>query len=350
MEEYESDEERKVLAPERMLKLEKEIRELKALLNSASPQASGAATPTKSPQLSPPQLSLTKPRDVPVLDLEQLQGLDAEARLQIFVELVEQCSSLDEERVRVAKSRVSSDLAILIHNSQANKTITSWSSLKTFLRNEFNIEFNVDRAWQELEAMSYDWVESPQAFTQRFKCQHAVVQTRFPAEKFPSRDRTIKRKLWHGLPRESREKLEGFLEEEYPLNKFLERLEHERQILEAQKPNQVYRIPKEDQESRQGAEAPAKPKPSEVEELKESVKQLKLQMASGRHEESGRQDTPARVYCEYCRSDTHQLRECWRKPPRGCCFDCRRPGCYRGERDCPARGRRVPPEQPPRKL
>ena len=343
-----SDEEIKVVDPKRVIKLEQEIQQLKALLSSTSvsPTSSTPVSPTK-----PTQLSLTKPRDVPMLDLDQLQGLDAEARLQIFVELVEQCSSQDDDRVRIAKSRVSSDLAILIHNNQANKKISSWPTLKTFLREEFNIEFNVDRAWQELESMTYDWVESPQAFTQRFKCQHAVVETRFPTEKFPNRDRTIKRKLWHGLPRESREKLEGFLEEGYPLNKFLERLEHERQILEAQRCDQVNMVPRENKKSSQeGAEAPAKSKSSELEELRESIQQLKAQVAPGRRETSRYHDPQPRGYCEYCRSNTHQLRECWRKPPRGHCFDCRRPGCYRGEKNCPARDRRVPPQQRPQKM
>ncbi len=43
--------------------------------------------------LTPPrQVTTTKPRDIPVLELHQLQGLNATTQLQIFFELVEQCS------------------------------------------------------------------------------------------------------------------------------------------------------------------------------------------------------------------------------------------------------------------
>ena len=48
------------------------------------------------PGLSPPNTPckpLTKPRDIPVLELHQLEGLEASACLQIFFELVEQCSN-----------------------------------------------------------------------------------------------------------------------------------------------------------------------------------------------------------------------------------------------------------------
>ncbi|KAG0728868.1 hypothetical protein GWK47_031564 [Chionoecetes opilio] len=154
-----------------------------------------------------------KPRDSPVLELYQLQGLDAAARLQMFFELVEQCSSSDATRIQVAKGRVSSELAILIHNYQTNQKIETWAALRNLFQTEFATEVSIDRAWQELESMGYDSGESPQAFTHRLICQHAVIATKFPNEKLPNRDKTIKRNLWYSLPPESRERLEGFLDE-----------------------------------------------------------------------------------------------------------------------------------------
>ncbi|KAG0712106.1 hypothetical protein GWK47_019181 [Chionoecetes opilio] len=175
---------------------------------------------------------LTKPRDIPIQELYQLQGLDAAARLQMFFELVEQCSSSDATRIQIAKGRVSSELAILIHNYQTNQKIETRAALRNLFQTEFATEVSIDRAWQELESMGYDWGESPQAFTHRFICQHAVIATEFPNERLPNRDKIIKRKLWYGLPPESRERLEEFLDEGYPLKKFMDRHEHERQLLE----------------------------------------------------------------------------------------------------------------------
>ncbi len=64
-------------------------------------------------------------------------------------------------------------------------------------------------------------------------CRYALLETRFAKEKLPNRDKAIKRKLWQGLPQEAKARLEGFLDEDYPLNKFVDRVEHERQWLEA---------------------------------------------------------------------------------------------------------------------
>ncbi len=180
-----------------------------------------------------PSCPIIKPRDIPQLDLDQLQGVEAAARLQMFFDLIEKCSDEDETRVQVAKGRVSSELAILIHNNQSKRRCKTWLELKDFLKIEFAVDVNLDRAWQKIDAAGYDWEESPQAFTNRFICQYAILETRFPREKFPSRDKSIKRNLWHGLPQESNERLEGFLDEDYPLNKFIDRVEHERQLLEA---------------------------------------------------------------------------------------------------------------------
>ncbi|KAG0709960.1 hypothetical protein GWK47_023746 [Chionoecetes opilio] len=227
----------------KVIQLEREVEELRAQLSSNNP----FQVPSPNPHLPMNNVKegLTKPRDIPMLELHQLQGLDAAACLQMFFELVEQCSSSDTTLIQIAKGRVSSELAILIHNNQTYQKIESWAALRNLFQTEFATEVSIDRAWQELESIGYDWGESPQAFTHRFICQHAVIETKFPNERFPNRDKTIKRKLWYGLPPESRERLEGFLDEGYPLKKFMDRLEHERQLLEERHTPRVNMIPEE---------------------------------------------------------------------------------------------------------
>lgn len=134
------------------------------------------------------------------------------------------------------------------------------------------MEVTVDRAWQELESLKYDWGESPQSFTHKFICQHAMIATKFPYESFPDRDKTIKRKLWQGLPPSSKEKLEGFLDEGYPLKKFIDRLEHERRILEMSHAPQVNMVPTHRGQIEKPPGKPADPQPSSHPERTAGIK------------------------------------------------------------------------------
>ena len=301
------------------------------------------------------EMFILKPRDIPILELESLRGIDAAARLDMFCEKVEQCSGSDETRMQIAKSRVGAELAIFVHNNVKNRTIQTWSELKEFLRSEFAFEVTIDRAWQELESLNYDWAESPQAFTHRFICKHAVIESKFPTERFPDRDKTIKRKLWYGLPAVSRQKLEGFLQEEYPLKKFLDRMERERELLEERSPAQVNVIPKQEMVSEPVAEPVPRqskeltPKSSknesnlnkEIWELRKKIKELERR---GRKDTQARKAvTPNKQYCSFCRTNSHSLTNCWKKPPPGHCFDCLAFGCRRGNSNCP--GRVSPPQK-----
>lgn len=143
----------------------------------------------------------------------------------MFIELVEQVADDDLTRVTVAKSRLGSEIAMLVHNKQQKEKSLTLKSLCKFLKTEFTLYINLDRAWQDLESFQYDWDESPQSFSNIFLCKHAVLET-----KFPSRDKTIKRLIYHGLPRELRDRIEEFLDEEYPLARFLDRAEYQRQM------------------------------------------------------------------------------------------------------------------------
>ena len=106
----------------------------------------------------------TKARDIPILELHHLHGLESASRLNLFFEQVESCSLLSGERIEVAKLRVSVELAMRLQALIAKESIQSWDELKTCLRKEFATEVNFDRAWQHIDNMKYDWVDSPQAF------------------------------------------------------------------------------------------------------------------------------------------------------------------------------------------
>ena len=155
-----------------------------------------------------------KPKDVPLLNLSQLEGIKALGTLSIFYDVIEQVTDDDKDRVRVTKTRLSLEMALLLQNYQSKGKCRTWAEVKEFFRTEFVADVNCDRALQEIEKQVYDWGESPQAFTNRIICRYAVLESRFPQEKLSDRNQVIKRKLWRGLPCETREKAGMFFEDE----------------------------------------------------------------------------------------------------------------------------------------
>ncbi|XP_045111714.1 uncharacterized protein LOC123504873 [Portunus trituberculatus] len=239
-------------------------------------------------------------------------------------------------------------------NHQILHNCNTWKKLKSLLNDQFNKEANFDRAWQDINSECYDWSESPQAFVNNFICNYAILGTRFATEKLPDRDKIIKRKLWQGLTQEAKAGLEGFLDENYPLNKFIERVEHERQWLKAThvpslgriKPERKEHPPKLDHQTEaQNASPPdliksnaTSSESSDVSELKKQIRDLAEQV--GKLHTSPRQPQNER-YCSHCRSHSHSLKECWRKPARGSCFDCRQFSCWRGNSNCPGKPKNI---------
>ena len=72
----------------------------------------------------------------------------------------------------------------------------------------------------------------------------------------------------------------------------------------------------------------------EIWELKQQIKSLTEQVRRLRNSPSPPQTAK---YCSHCQTHSHTLKECWRKPARGSCFDCRQHGCWRGNKDCPGK-------------
>ncbi len=282
------------------------------------------------------------------IHITDLKRLEATGRLTLFFENAEQCTEVDEERVMVAKKRVSSNLALLLQNRQARGQCTSWEEVENLLRNEFAVDLNLDQAWRELEAATYDWEDSPQAFTNRLICRYAVLEQKFSAEKLLNRDRLIKRKLWQGLPSTVKSRIESFTDTDYPLTQFLDCLEHERQfLLEAQKVP-VFHIPEKGGKPTPPPEAEPRMTNQHFEKLQQQLDNLTQKMTKMikpptsfkcprcRTDDHTRSNCPS-PYCPYCRNDTHSLSNCTQRPPVGTCFDCRRPNCRRGKPGCPGR-------------
>ncbi len=80
-----------------------------------------------------------------------MEEIEAVGTFDLFLEIVELVSDQDGERVRVAKTRMSSDLALLIQNQQRKRERSTWKEVEKFQQTEFRADVNFDRAWQEMD-------------------------------------------------------------------------------------------------------------------------------------------------------------------------------------------------------
>ena len=297
-----------------------------------------------------------KPNDVAKLELATLQQVDSGARLQMFFGAIEKCASDSYGRLEIAKTRVDTDLAVLIHTAQLHGNIFDWESCKNYLAQEFGTVILFDQAWRQVDCLSYDWIENPQVFVNKFKCNYAAIKGTFPNESLPNRDTLIKKKLVQGFPRQSRDALEVFVDESITLKSFLNHVEHERVVLMRTRvnldsyPDSVARsvegpgcIPAVAGSSVSAVGESSQvsgQKSTELSEIGSALKNIQNQLAKTP------QNRPRvnRQYCAFCRNASHSLRDCRKKPGPGRCWDCLKYGCRRGNPACPGpQGQRSSP-------
>ena len=77
---------------------------------------------------------IVKPRDIPELTLADFEGMEAGGKLAMFIDRVEQVASTDETRLQVAKTRLNTQIALLVQNSQKQGECGTWIELKKFLQ------------------------------------------------------------------------------------------------------------------------------------------------------------------------------------------------------------------------
>ena len=257
-----------------------------------------------------------KARDIKTLELSQLQDLDATARLQMFFEAVEQCTQDSDLRLKIAITQMDVKLSVMVHNARQQTRIRTWGDLKQFLKSEFEVKFDFFQAWHQQAGQRYSWQENPHAFVQNFKCDFSSIEGNFAHQALPNRDKIIKRKLLQGFPKVNQDFLSAFVDDSIPLDQFLVHVQQQRTMLQQSSPEYAVRA---NQAS-----------PSEFPKLNSS-KITKPSFTS--------------PYCFFCKSSSHEFKNCRSKPPPGCCFDCLRPNCRRGNRDCPGRSYQRRPEE-----
>ena len=312
------------LEESKMVQLEEEVQQLREVCNELL---------RKNHQLEGNQGLITpkpllKPRDITMLELSSLRGVEGAGRLSVFLSQVEDCTSSNEERQRIVTTRVEPQLAVFIQALMKKYQQLSWLKFKEVLMEEL-ADGNENNMYDAISEMKYQLEDDPMEFVKSLKCKFATLEARSTAHEIPNVVKTIKTKLTRGLPRESRERMQLFQDEHIPLKRFMDRFNMERMVALAQE-GEVRRV----------TPAPAEEAPNSItdrrlEEIEERLRQLNTKQSG--YQSDRNYNTSSSVYCPYCRATSHRATECWRRPTPGSCYDCLRPNCRRGQPNCPGR-------------
>ena len=268
-----------------------------------------------------PSRVLMKPRDIPVLELQHLRGVDGIGRLEVFLSQVENCSRDNKERQQIVQMRVDVSLALFVKTCL--QTPKSWSEFKHHLITELTDQ-NEEKLFDSLNELKYTVDIEPVEFVARLKCKLALLEVKTDPDDVPQKNKLIKSKLLKGMPKDSRERLELYMDENVSLQRFMSKLETERLIVMAKREEKACAV---------DATPPRPHNPTTTSATTVASQPSKLDRVERRLNSWTREGK----YCPYCRSYNHTVMECFRKPRPGSCFDCLRMNCRRGQPNCPGR-------------
>ena len=197
----------------------------------------------------------------------------------------------------------------------------NWEDFKENISKNFFITPNLSQAWKEIEAERYNIDEPPRAFIQLLTCKYAALEQKFPNDTLPNKDQLLKNKIYRGLPPQGKNIVHDFLGSETQLTTFIDMVENYRlNTYEAERARvRVCAVSTEKKEDIKADEEPS--------DVQAQIKTLARQVY--------RMNNNSTPYCAFCRTKNHTLAKCPENPPRGVCFDCLRPECRRGNKDCP---------------
>ncbi len=152
---------------------------------------------------------LLKPRNIPVLELEQLKGVEGEGRLAVFLAQVEDCTKEADERKRIVLARVEAPLAIDVQVVQRERSSITWADFKEHLAKELT-DRNPNNVYDALSCFTYPLDTDPMEFVAQVKCKFAVLGMKGNGSEGLNLNKIIKAQMINSLPRSSRERLELF--------------------------------------------------------------------------------------------------------------------------------------------
>ena len=302
--------------------LEREVDELQRCLQDVLSDRQSRVIP---PEFSRPSKTFIKPRDIPVLELRQLRGVEGAGRLTVFLSQVESCTTDTDERQQIVQMRVDAPLALFIQNIRTKERKT-WKEFKECLTEELTDQ-SEDRIYDSINDLNYNYEEDPIEFASRLKCKLAMLEIKIQTGEIPKVERLIKNKLLKGMPKASRDRLDLYMDDNVSLKRFLNKLETERVVVSAQQ---------QTHETVRAIEQPVQPTPGAAAfppTRSQPPRNSRPWVNEGMRRARGDQGR----YCPYCRARNHSVAECRRQPRPGSCYDCLRMNCHRGHPRCPGR-------------
>ena len=299
--------------------LEREVEELRLLVQNTF---EGRRRRDDEPTLVGPVKTLLKPRDIPIMELSQLKGVEGAGRLAVFLSQVESCSSDAEERQQIVQMRADAPLALFIQSIRSERQM-SWTQFKEQLTAELTNQ-SEEKIYDSLNDLKYSCDQDPTTFMTELKCKLAALAVQTKSRGMPCLDKLVKTKLMKGMPKASRDRLELYMDENISLQIFLRKLETERLVVMAQHEDSV-RVVEPPVRPTQGVVTPNPPM--------RTTREGALADPERRYSQGSRREK----YCPYCRARSHSVAECRKQPRPGSCYDCLQFNCYRGHPSCPGR-------------
>ena len=142
--------------------------------------------------------------------------------------------------------------------------------------------------------------------------------------------------MYRGFTPNAQSRVVDSLDDEIILARFIDLVEYERHLAMSVKEGTELRVLPINTSIPQPQAVTNSPDsnntPPELQNLQKQVSDLSEQLRKF----SRRKGQYAnKKWCAFCRSADHNLVECPKNPPKGVCFDCLRPNCKRGSKDCP---------------
>lgn len=147
-----------------------------------------------------PNPSILKPRDITMLNLHYLHGVETKSNLTILYGKYESSVHTDEDRLQVTQASIGTSICILIHSHIKQGTITLWEDSERVMNSQFESTTNLTEAWQQIEVATYYIEMRSRALVNKLTCKIAAIHAKFANKSTLDQDKFIKRNLDQGLP------------------------------------------------------------------------------------------------------------------------------------------------------
>ena len=152
------------------------------------------------------------------INWEDLDAVDAKARLNLFFMAISRCTDDDDERIEIATAKMGITLAMAVNERITIMDIKDWGSFCEFIISNFIGKKTFHQAWLETNKFTYDGIMTPQQFVSQLRGKFDALAAQFPGAELPKFNSQVKHKLCEILPRDAKDKLAVYMSASYSLD------------------------------------------------------------------------------------------------------------------------------------